>query len=148
MRPSYRNQPSAIQWIYHWMTQQHFIFQWALSALGLTHPTDHEVHMPQIAATPTPPYYAVIAPAVLADDLSGYPAMAKRLLEVAQEIDGFIGIETSSQGNFIIAVSYWHSLEAIERWRQHPAHQEAKRNGKARWFQQYTTRIARVEQAY
>ena len=37
--------------------------------------------MLQIAKTPTPPYYAVIAPAVLAGDIKGYPEMAVQLME-------------------------------------------------------------------
>ena len=38
----------------------------------------------QIAKTPEPPYYAVIAPAVLAGDVTGYPEMAMHLMETTQ----------------------------------------------------------------
>jgi len=104
--------------------------------------------MLQIAKTPTPPYYAVIAPAVLAGDTNGYPEMAMQLMEVAREIEGFLGIESCFQGNFTLAVSYWRSLEAIEAWRQHARHRVAKHTGKTRWFAAYFTRIARVERDY
>lgn len=104
--------------------------------------------MTRIATTPEPPYYAVIAPAVLSSDVSGYPQLAQHLIETAPSIDGFLGIETCFQGNFVIAVSYWRSLEAIEAWRNHPKHLHAKAAAKARWFDQYLTRIAKVEKVY
>jgi heme-degrading monooxygenase HmoA len=104
--------------------------------------------MLQIARTPEPPYYAVIAPAVLSADVSGYPEMALRLMEVAREVDGFLGIESCFHGRFTLAVSYWRSLEAIEAWRTHARHRVAKEMGKTRWFEAYFTRIARVERDY
>lgn len=104
--------------------------------------------MLQIAATPEPPYYAVIAPAVLSGDVTGYPELAVRLMETAHEIDGFLGIESCFQGRFTLAVSYWRSLEAIDAWREHARHQLAKNLGKTRWFEAYFTRIARVERDY
>ena len=102
----------------------------------------------QIANTPEPPYYAVIAPAVLGPDVTGYPEMALRLMELAGDVDGFLGIESCVHGNFSLAVSYWRSLEAIERWRQHTRHLLAKDLGKTRWFESYVTRIAKVERVY
>jgi heme-degrading monooxygenase HmoA len=104
--------------------------------------------MQHIVQTPAPPYYAVIAPAVLAADVQGYPELATRLMEVAHEVEGFLGIESCYRGNFALAVSYWQSLEAIERWRTHARHRLAKELGKTRWFEAYFTRIARVERDY
>ncbi|HEV7735062.1 MAG TPA: antibiotic biosynthesis monooxygenase [Candidatus Binatia bacterium] len=102
----------------------------------------------QIVETPEPPYYAVIAPAVLATDVRGYPEMAMRLMEAAREVDGFLGIEAAIQGRFALAVSYWRSLEAIDAWRHHARHLVAKELGTTRWFEAYFTRIARVERHY
>ena len=67
--------------------------------------------MTSLATTPTPPYYAVIAPAVLAADVDGYPQLAQQLHETAREIDGFIGIETCYRGQFVIAISYWRTYK-------------------------------------
>ncbi len=102
----------------------------------------------EIAKTPEPPYYAVIAPAVLHSDVQGYPATALRLMELAHEVDGFLGIESCVHGNFSLAVSYWRSLEAIQAWRRHAEHLYAKDLGKTRWFSAYLTRIAKVERVY
>ncbi len=101
-----------------------------------------------IVETPEPPYYAVIAPAVLAADIEGYPEMAMRLMETARTVDGFLGLEGAIQGRFALAVSYWRSLEAIETWRRHARHLVAKDLGKTRWFESYFTRIARIERDY
>ena len=104
--------------------------------------------MSKLANTPEPPYYAVIAPAVLSADLKGYPDMAARLMELAESVDGFLGIEACAHGSFAIAVSYWRSLEAIETWRRKAEHLRAKELARTRWFDAYVTRIAKVERVY
>ena len=109
---------------------------------------DEEIFMFRIATTPEPPYYAVIAPAVLSRDTSGYADMALQLVELAHEVDGFLGIEACINGDFSIAVSYWRSLEAIHVWRQRSEHLLAEDRARTRWFEAYATRIARVERAY
>ena len=102
----------------------------------------------RIARPPRPPYYAVIAPAVLAEDVKGYPERAAQLIELARDLDGFLGIDACLQRGFSLAVSYWRSLEAIEAWQQHAQHLRAKELGKSRWFADYATRIACVEREY
>jgi heme-degrading monooxygenase HmoA len=106
--------------------------------------------MLRITQTPEPPYYAVIAPATLVRtaDLRGYAETAGRLIELASDVDGFLGVESCCQERFAMAVSYWRSLDAIDAWRRHGRHRQAKELGKTRWFESYVTRIARVERAY
>lgn len=104
--------------------------------------------MKKVVDAPTPPYYAVIAPAELAEDVRGYPELAARLVELAKEQPGFIGIESGFQKGFALAVSYWASLEAIESWSKNARHVIAKEKGKSAWFEKYVTRIARVERVY
>ena len=104
--------------------------------------------MNKVVNAPAPPYYAVIAPAELADDVRGYPEMAAKLFELAKEQPGFLGIESGFQKGFALAVSYWASLEAIESWSKHSLHMIAKEKGKSAWFKKYVTRIAKVERVY
>lgn len=104
--------------------------------------------MSRIASTPEPPYYAVIAPAVLSRDTEGYAETAAELFALAAEQPGFLGIETCADARFSIAVSYWESLEAIAAWRARAEHVVAKDRGRRQWFAAYATRIARVERAY
>jgi heme-degrading monooxygenase HmoA len=101
-----------------------------------------------VVDAPTPPYYAVIAPAELAEDVSGYPELASKLIELAKRQPGFLGIESGFQRGFALAVSYWTSLEAIQGWRTNVEHVLAKEKGKSMWFRKYVTRIAKVERVY
>lgn len=104
--------------------------------------------MNKIIDTPAPPYFAVIAPAELSLDIEGYAEMASKMLALAREQPGFLGLEASISGGLMMAVSYWESLEAIDAWRGNAHHLVAKDEGKQRWFSRYLTRIARVEQVY
>ncbi len=104
--------------------------------------------MNKVVDAPAPPYYAVIAPAELNDDIRGYPELAAKLAKLAQSQPGFIGIEAGGQEGFSLAVSYWASLEAIQAWRTQATHMLAKEKGKSDWFGKYVTRIARVERVY
>lgn len=104
--------------------------------------------MNRVVDAPAPPYYAVIAPAELREDVRGYPELAARLVDLARQQPGFLGIETGAQGGFALAVSYWTSLDAIHAWRRNAEHLAAKETGRTRWFAKYVTRIARVERVY
>lgn len=104
--------------------------------------------MSRIAQTPEPPYYAVIAPAVLRADVEGYAEKVGKLLAIAPSQPGFLGIEACMEPRFSIAVSYWESLEAIDGWRRRAAHLAAKGMARAKWFEAYITRVAKVERAY
>lgn len=103
------------------------------------------------APLPEPPYYAVIfanqrQPAQ-ADD--GYAEMAQRMVELAAQQPGFLGVESArGDDGFGITVSYWASLEAIAAWRQHGEHTLAREQGRSDWYARYQLRIARVERAY
>ena len=102
----------------------------------------------KIVNAPSPPYYAVIAPAELQEDIRGYPETAAKLIELAKEQPGFLGIESGFQKGFALAVSYWASLEAIQAWRENTRHMLAKEKGQSTWFKKYLTRIAKVERVY
>ena len=104
--------------------------------------------MTRVVDAPTPPYYAVIAPAELREDVRGYPELAAKLIELAKRQPGFLGIESGAQRGFALAVSYWTSLEAIEAWRVNAQHLLAKKKGQSEWFEKYVTRIAKVERVY
>ena len=66
-----------------------------------------------IANTPTPPYYAVIFTNTLSDDTTGYEEVANRMVELAEQQPGYLGMESVRDG-LGITVSYWQSLDAIK----------------------------------
>ena len=47
-----------------------------------------------------------------------------------------------------ITVSYWKDEAAIKAWKQVAEHLFAQKQGKAKWYDHYITRVARVERAY
>jgi len=97
-----------------------------------------------IVQTPKPPYYTVIFTSVLEEYHPEYLKTADRMVELAKEIDGFLGLE-SARDQIGITVSYWKDLLSIQRWREHTEHQMAKKMGKKKWYESYAIRIAKVE---
>lgn len=100
-----------------------------------------------IAATPQPPYYAVIFTSLRTPGDNGYGATAERMVEIAKTMPGFLGVESAREG-LGITVCYWQSLEAIAAWKAQAEHAEAQRLGKEKWYAAYRTRIAKVERDY
>ena len=100
-----------------------------------------------IAKTPKPPYYAVIFTSLRADADKAYSKTAKRMIELAKQADGFLGVE-SAREEVGITVSYWKDLESIARWKKNSEHQQAQESGKEIWYQNYKVRICKVERDY
>jgi len=100
-----------------------------------------------IAKTPAPPYYAVIFTSVRTDGDNGYAQMSDKMFELAKNQSGFLGVE-SAREQIGITVSYWKDLESIQKWKGNLEHQVAQRKGKEVWYEQFTTRIAKVERDY
>ena len=99
------------------------------------------------AATPEPPYYAVIFTSARTAGDHGYTAMAEAMLELASHQPGFLGIETS-RDELGISVSYWSDLESIRLWKTNLAHREAQKRGRKAWYSAYRVRISKVERDY
>ena len=105
---------------------------------------------PGLAATPAPPYWAVIftsrrAPA----EPEAYAAMAERMGELALARPGCLGFESvRSQDGLGITVSYWASEQAVRAWKAVAEHVGAQRAGRERWYEDYVVRVARVERDY
>lgn len=95
--------------------------------------------------TPDPPYYAVIFASVRSGTDAGYAEANARMMELAQGMDGFLGVD-SAPGAVGLTVSYWRDLAAIAKWRDHAEHRTAQDRGRSDWYRCYTLRIARVEQ--
>lgn len=100
-----------------------------------------------IAQTPTPPYYAVIFTSVRTDGDNGYAEMADRMVELASQQEGFLGVE-SARNEVGITVSYWCDLESIRRWEENSEHSFAREKGRKEWYQSFKVRIAKVESDY
>ena len=100
-----------------------------------------------IAHTPQTPYYAVIFTSVRTDLDNGYGDMAEKMVELAKQQDGFLGVE-SARNEIGITVSYWKDLESIKKWKNNSEHMIARKNGRDIWYKSFKTRIAKVESDY
>jgi len=100
-----------------------------------------------LAKTPTPPYYAVIFTSVKMENDEGYDEMAERMVELAQQQPGFLGVE-SARNEIGITVSYWTDLVSIINWKENAEHTIAREKGRADWYKAFKTRIAKVERDY
>lgn len=101
------------------------------------------------ARLPEPPYYAVIFSSRRTPGEAGYAAMAERMVELAAQQAGFLGVESvRGADGFGITVSYWRNEEDIAAWRRHAEHRVAQEQGQAQWYEHYELRVARVERAW
>jgi heme-degrading monooxygenase HmoA len=103
--------------------------------------------MSEIADTPEPPYYAVIFTSLRTEGDKGYERMSEKMLALASQQAGYLGIESAQHG-VGITVSYWQSPEAIKDWKNNVEHLVAQEQGKSLWYANYKTRICRVERDY
>lgn len=100
-----------------------------------------------IANTPNPPYYAVIFSSIRNGTDDEYAEMADRMVTLAKQQDGFLGVE-SARNELGITVSYWRDLAAIKSWKEQAEHTIARNKGRTEWYQAFKTRIAKVERDY
>ncbi|QDQ25583.1 antibiotic biosynthesis monooxygenase [Chitinimonas arctica] len=102
-----------------------------------------------IAATPEPPYYAVIFSSLRSEADEGYAQAAERMLALARQQPGFLGVESArGEDGLGITVSYWRDEAAILAWKQHAEHSEVRRKGRDSWYAAFATRVCKVERAY
>lgn len=82
-----------------------------------------------------------------ADD--GYALTSDRMLELAAGRDGYLGVESVRDDAGVgITVSYWRDEESIAGWRADAEHTAARQAGRARWYRDFTVRVALVTRAY
>ncbi|MGR3662140.1 MAG: antibiotic biosynthesis monooxygenase family protein [Paracoccaceae bacterium] len=105
--------------------------------------------MSDFAPLPDPPYYAVIFTAKRTKGDFGYEAMAEKMVKMANEQPGYLGIEaTRDENGFGITVSYWADEAALKGWKTVSEHMLAQKLGRTRWYSYYTLRVAKIERHY
>lgn len=102
-----------------------------------------------LARTPDPPYYAVIFTSTRTPGDDGYGDMSDRMVALASSQPGFLGVESArGEDGLGITVSYWESEQAIAAWKRNAEHSDARAKGRERWYEEFFTRVAKVERAY
>ncbi len=92
-------------------------------------------------------HYAVIFTSKRTEGDNGYANMATKMEELAKQQPGFLGIE-SARGEPNITISYWDSIKAIKKWKEHTTHLYAQEKGKKDWYSWFRVRICKVEHEY
>lgn len=83
-----------------------------------------------------------------ADD-EGYAEAAQKMVELVRDVPGYLGVESVRDGNRVgITVAYFRDEDAIRVWRDQPDHAWARGRGRARWYDAFEVRVAKVERAY
>lgn len=100
-----------------------------------------------IAKTPAPPYFAVIFTSIRTEGDNGYSFMGERMMNLAKEQEGFLGVE-SARNDLGITVSYWRDLESMKKWKMNTEHMMAQEKGRTEWYKSFKTRISKVERDY
>ena len=103
--------------------------------------------MTNLAATPEPPYVAVIFSATHTDDDEDYAETAAAMFELAARQPGYLGVETGG-GRFGITVSYWTDDASARAWKEVAEHAAAIARGTSQWYSEYRVRVATVEREY
>lgn len=103
----------------------------------------------RFAATPEPPYYAVIFTSLRRGCDDGYAEMARRMFDLAMAQPGCLGAESVRDATgFGLTIAYFSREEAVAAWRDHAEHRVAQQLGQQKWYEHYQVRVARVERAY
>ena len=105
--------------------------------------------VPGLASTlPDPPYYAVIFTNQRRPGDGGYGAMAERMVALAAQQPGYLGIESVRDADGLgITVSYWRDEASIAHWKKNAEHLVAQARGKREWYEAFELRVAKVERA-
>ena len=103
----------------------------------------------RFADLPAPPYYAVIFSSQRSgQDEAGYAVAAERMVELVGRQPGFLGFESTRDGDgFGITVAYFDSEASIAGWRNNLEHAAARERGRTEWYEHFELRVAKVERA-
>ena len=91
-------------------------------------------------------YFAVIftAQRTMSDE-NMYQIMADRMVTLAQQQQGFLGLESVRGDDGIgITVSYWVDRDSVRNWRIHAEHLVAQQMGRQEFYEWYQLRVAEV----
>lgn len=96
------------------------------------------------------PYYAVIFTSKRSEeDTNSYQNTAFKMSNLAVQQSGYLGQESYRNENGKgVTISYWQSLEDIQKWKENITHQQAQKKGKSTWYEEYNIQIAKVEKSY
>lgn len=91
--------------------------------------------------------YAVLFLSERSLDQPDYDRMDDATMRTVEGLPGYLGYEMVRQGESAIFISYWQDRPAVDAWKHHALHREAKANGRAVWYDAYRSVVCRVEES-
>jgi heme-degrading monooxygenase HmoA len=93
--------------------------------------------------------YAVIFPTISSgQDEEGHEKLLSKLYVSAQQVSGYLGLESAQIGDFKISIAYYKNKKSIDTWRKNTAHIAAKNKAKSTWLKDWQIRICKIEDIY
>lgn len=92
--------------------------------------------------------FAAIFTAVTAQLDKQYDLTVAKMRELAFAKYNCVDFNAVSEGENEIAISYWHSLEDIKRWKSDPEHALAQKQGQKHWYKSYKVEVVEIKRAY
>lgn len=92
--------------------------------------------------------YAVIFKAVVKQFDQQYEDMLVELRALSVNKYGCIDIQSVTEGENEVTISYWNSLDDIKKWKQDDRHMTAQRLGKVKWYKSYQVQVVEVLKDY
>ena len=93
--------------------------------------------------------YAVIFPTISSgEDEDGHDNLLKKLYISAQEVPGYLGLESAQIGNFKLSIAYYENKEAIDNWRKNSSHIATKNKARSTWLEDWQIRVCKIEDIY
>lgn len=110
---------------------------------------EHNPCLMMIKSLPAKSYAVIFTSLRTAEGSDDYEKAAQRMIELAQEQQGFIRVESARNADGLgITVSYWKSLEDIKNWKMNSEHLIVQKQGRSKWYESFSTQICRVEREY
>jgi heme-degrading monooxygenase HmoA len=82
-------------------------------------------------------------------DLQEYERLFLRMRELADRVEGFLGIEVLPAGEReYLALARFDRAAALEAWRSDPAHLRVQAIGRERFYEWYTIEVATVSRSH
>ncbi len=78
-----------------------------------------------------------------------YAQMAARIDMLAKSMPGFLGIKsfTAADGERV-SISTFADEASLRAWREQPEHREAQRQGREKFYSQYSVQVCRLDREY
>lgn len=92
--------------------------------------------------------HAVIFKARVRELDQTYHETVRRMRELALREYGCLEFLSVTEGDREISVSYWNSLEDIERWKHNAEHLRAQALAGSKWYSDYQVEVVEIVRAY